>query len=177
MPVLLPLAHHKRFRSPSASMSVRTCQKPGSRLLARVLTELKEASQKADGKAHTPEETAVSVQEWRPTPAGQVERTIAIRRAERDARYQQAVSLHEQGRSIKEIAGQLRVSERTVRHWFERGVAPDTRPRRKRQSDAGPLRALVLKRWQDGEHNGTRIFEEIAAASALQAHSAWSTAS
>ena len=133
------------------------------RLLARVLTELKEASQKADGKAHTPEETAVSVQEWRPTPGEQVERTIAIRRAERDARYQQAVSLHEQGRSIKEIACQLRVSERTVRHWFERGVAPDTRPRRKRQSDFDPYAPYVLKRWQEGERNGTRLWEEITA--------------
>ncbi len=103
------------------------------------------------------------MEEWRPDPGGQVARTIAIRRAERGARYQQAVHLHEQGRSIKEIACQLGISQRTVRHWFEQGVAPDTRPRRKRQSDFDPYAPYVLKRWQDGERNGTRIFQEIAA--------------
>ena len=42
-------------------------------------------------------------------------------------------------------------------------MAPDTRPRRKRQSDFDPYAAYVLKRWHDGERNGTRIFQEIAA--------------
>jgi transposase len=103
------------------------------------------------------------VEEWRPDPGGQVARTIAIRRAERDARYQQAVLLREQGHSMKEITCQLGASERTVRLWFRRGVAPDTRPRRKRQSDFDPYAAYVLKRWRDGERNGTRLWQEIAA--------------
>lgn len=42
-------------------------------------------------------------------------------------------------------------------------MAPDTRPRRKRQSDFDPYAAYVLKGWQDGEYNGTRLWEEIAA--------------
>ena len=109
------------------------------RLLARILSEIKAANQEADGKTNVEEETFVPVEEWRPDPGVQVARTMAIRRAERDARYQQAVCLREQGRSIKEMACQLGVSERTVRHWFERKVAPDTRPRRKRQSDFGVI--------------------------------------
>jgi transposase len=76
---------------------------------------------------------------------------------------QQAVSLRKQGRSIKEMACQLGISERTVRHWFERGVAPDSRPRRKRQSDFDPYAPYILKRWQEGERNGTRLWEEITA--------------
>ena len=92
-----------------------------------------------------------------------VVQTIATRRAERDARYQQAVLLCEQGGSVKQIACRLDASERTVRHWFERGVAPDTRPRRKRQSDFNPYAPYMLKRWQDGECNGTRLWQEIAA--------------
>jgi transposase len=131
------------------------------RLLARVLSELKAASQ-ATGETEVTgqEERPAPVQEWRPDPGAQVAQTIAIRRAERGARYQQAVRLHEQGCSIKEIACQLRVSERTVRHWFERGVAPDVRPRRKRQSDFDPH---VLTRWQEGERSGTQLWEEIVA--------------
>ena len=109
------------------------------------------------------EEAPVAVQEWRPDPGKQVVLTIATRRAERDVRHQQAIHLREQGRSSSEIACQLSISERTVRHWFKRGVAPDTRPRRKRQSDFDPYAPYVLKRWQDGEWNGTRLWEEIAA--------------
>jgi transposase len=133
------------------------------KLLARVLTELKEASQKADEKAQAQAERSVSVEEWRPDPGVHVAQTTAIRCAERDARYQQATRLREQGRSIKEIACQLGISERTVRHWFEQGVAPDVRPRRKQQSAFDPYAPYVLKRWQDGEHNGTRLWKEIAA--------------
>jgi transposase len=103
------------------------------------------------------------VEEWRPDPGAQVARTIAVRRSERDARYQQAVHLREQGLSIKEMACRLGVSGRTVRHWFARGVAPDTRPRRKRESDFDPYAPYVLTRWQEGERNGTRLWEEIAA--------------
>jgi transposase len=133
------------------------------RCLSRVLSEMKEASQGAGGKeVHVGEETPTSVAEWRPDPGIQVARTIAVRRSERDARYQLAVHLREQGRSIKEMACQLGIHERTVRHWFERGVAPDVRPRRKRQSIFDPYAPYVLKRWQDGEHNGTRLWEEIA---------------
>jgi transposase len=133
------------------------------RLLARVLSEMKASSQQAEEEIPAKVEAPVAVQEWRPDPGKHVARTIATRRAERGARYQQAVRLREQGLAIKEIACQLGASERTVRHWFERGVAPDTRPRHKRQSDFDPYAPYVLKRWQDGERNGTRIFEEIAA--------------
>jgi transposase len=103
------------------------------------------------------------VQEWRPDPGAQVARTITVRRAERDARYQQAVSLREQGLSIREFARQLGIHERSVRHWFERGVAPDVRPRRKRQSDFEPYAPSVLKRGQEGERSGTPLWEELAA--------------
>lgn len=127
------------------------------RLLARVLTEIKEASQKADGERPAQKKAPAAVQEWRPDPGAHVAQTIAIRRAERDARYQQAVRMREHGRSNEEIARQFGVNARTVRRWFERGVAPDTRPRRKRQSDFGPYAPYVLKRWQDGERNGTRL--------------------
>jgi transposase len=50
-----------------------------------------------------------------------------------------------------------------VRHWRKLGVAPDTRPRRKRQSEFDPDVSYVLKRWEEGERNGTHIWQEIAA--------------
>jgi transposase len=50
-----------------------------------------------------------------------------------------------------------------VRHWRKRGVAPDVRPRRKRQSDFDSYAPYVLKRWEQGERNGTHLWQEIAA--------------
>jgi transposase len=131
-------------------------------LLARVLTELKVASEAGtapEGQAKSP----VPVEEWRPAPGAQVTQTISTRRAEREARYQQAESLHKQGVTCKEIARRLGVNERTVRHWLKLGVAPDVRPRRKRQSDFDPYAPYVLRRWHEGERNGTHIWGEIAA--------------
>jgi transposase len=77
---------------------------------------MKAASQEGRGKTNTQKEPFASVEEWRPDPGVQVARTIATRRGERDARYQQAVHLHEQGRSMKAIASRLCISQRTVRH-------------------------------------------------------------
>jgi transposase len=112
------------------------------RCLSRVLSEMKAASQQAEGEIPAQKEVPAAVQEWRPDPGAHVAGIIAVRRAERDVRYRQAVHLREHGHSIKEMACQLSVSERTVRRWFERGMAPDTRPRRKQQSDAGSLCCL-----------------------------------
>jgi DNA-binding NarL/FixJ family response regulator len=106
------------------------CQKLSDavqKLLTRILTEIKAANQETDGKVKAQEGTPASVEEWRPDPGVHVARTIAIRRTERQTRYQQAVHLREQGRSAKEIACHLGVSERTVRHWFQRAwpLIPD----------------------------------------------------
>jgi len=132
-------------------------------LLARVLTELKAASQGTEAAAAVQGEVPVPVEEWRPAPGVQVKQAISIRRAEREARYQQVESFHQQGLSSQEIARRMAISERTVRHWLHRGVAPDTRPRRKYPSAFDPYAPYVLKRWEEGERNGTLIWREIAA--------------
>jgi transposase len=131
-------------------------------LLARVLTELRAASSEAaasDGQAKSP----LPIEEWRPAPGEQVKQAISTHRAERETRYQHVESLQKQGLTCKEIARRLGVSERTVRHWLRRGVAPDVRPRRKRESAFDPYAPYVLKRWEEGERNGTHLWQEISA--------------
>ena len=128
-------------------------------LLARVLTDLKVISQRNEAaparqQAQGPE----AVEEWRPAPGVRVKQAISTRRAEREARYQQVESLHKQGLPTKEIALRMAISERTVRHWLHRGVAPDTRPRRTYASDFDPYAPYVLTRWRDGERNGTHLW-------------------
>jgi transposase len=114
-------------------------------LLARVLTELKAASQGTEVAPVVQAEGQLAVEEWRPTPGAHVKQTISTRRAEREARYQQVESLDKQGLTTREIACRMAISERTVRHWLHRGVAPDTRLRRKYASDARSLCALCAQ--------------------------------
>jgi transposase len=133
-------------------------------LLARVLTELKDVSQGTEAApAREQAEGPLPVEEWRPAPGVRVKQAISTRRSERERRYQQVESFHQQGLSSQEIARRMAISERTVRHWLKRGVAPDVRPRRKRQSDFDPYAPYVLKRWEQGERNGTHLWQEIAA--------------
>jgi transposase len=147
-------------------------------LLARVLTELKDRPQGEETALTAAQgEIRVPVEEWRPAPGEQVKRTISTHRAEREARYQQVEYFQKQGLTAKEIAHRLRVSERTVRHWRKLGVAPDVRPRRKRQSDA---RSLCALRAQTLGRRGTQRNTSQAAKLQLRgirAPSAWSIAS
>jgi excisionase family DNA binding protein len=132
-------------------------------LLARVLSELKAASSDAEVDMGTREEGPRVVEEWRPTPGKDVQQAISTRRAEREARYHAVESLHKQGLTSKQIAHRLGISERTVRHWLQRGSAPETKPRRKYRSAFDPYAPYILKRWEEGEHNGTRLWREITA--------------
>jgi transposase len=100
-------------------------------LLARVLLEMKTASQGAEAATQAPGDSLLPLEEWRPAQEESVKQTIATRRAERQARYQQVLALCEQGLTSQEIAGRLGMKARTVREWLHKGVAPDSRPRRK----------------------------------------------
>jgi len=86
------------------------------------------------------------------------------RHAERSDRYQQLVELREEGLTNKEIARRLDMAERTVRHWLTRGI-PYGRAelRRKRSNGFDPFIPYVTKRWEQGERNGLRIFQELQA--------------
>jgi transposase len=131
-------------------------------LLARILPEI-QTSQQEQAKEHAQQNTpSRSFEGWRPAQGQKVEQTIALRRAEREKRYQQVVVLREQGLTSQQIAQHLKVSERTVRPGLQRGVAPDVRRRRKYHSDFDAYAPYVLKRWQEGCHNGLDLWREIA---------------
>jgi transposase len=135
-------------------------------LLARVLTEMKEASQ-ADGaqevcvQKQTPH--PLPVEEWRPAQSKDVKQALLTRRAERNSRYQQIMTLQDQGLTSQAIAGRLGMKERTVRDWLRRETAPGTRQRRKYQSDFDSYAPYVLKQWREGQRNGLQLWRDIVA--------------
>jgi Homeodomain-like domain-containing protein len=130
-------------------------------LLARVLLESKTASQGAEAATEARGGSLLPIEEWRPAQEESVKQTIATRRAERQDRYQQVLALWEQGLTSQEIAGRLGMKARTVREWLSKGVAPNSRPRRKYRSEFDPYAPYVLKRWQEGEHSGRQLWREV----------------
>ena len=86
------------------------------------------------------------------------------RHAERQARYQQLIHLREEGFTQKEIAHRLGMAERTVRHWFTRGIPygkPELRHKRRRGFD--PYAAYVRERFLQGNRNGLQLWPELQA--------------
>ncbi len=130
-------------------------------LLARCQAEIlaeKKPEEACQGEQNKP---IISIEEWRPPEPAHVEKVRLARRAGRYARYQQVVELSQQGIATKAIAGRLGMSDRTVRDWLKQGAFPEAQKRRKKQSSFDPFAAYVLKRWQDGEHNGLVLWQEI----------------
>ena len=76
-------------------------------LLARVLLELKTASQGAEAATEARGDSLLPLEEWRPAQEESVKQTIATRRAERQDCYQQVVAWCEQGLTSPEIALRL----------------------------------------------------------------------
>jgi transposase len=56
-----------------------------------------------------------------------------------------------------EIAQRVGLSRRTIDRWLKAEACPET----KRQSKFDPYAAHVLSRWEEGCHNGLRLWEEI----------------
>jgi DNA-binding NarL/FixJ family response regulator len=132
-------------------------------LLARILTELKQIQPEDAGNPRHQTREPLAVEQWRPTPGKDVVEAVATRRAEREERSQHVANLRGQGLTSKQIALRLWMNEPTVRHWLQRQVAPDVRPRRKYARDFDPSAASVLQCWNAGCRNGMPLWREIAA--------------
>lgn len=130
-------------------------------LLARYQAEIQAEKNPDETDQDEQNKPIISIEEWRPPEPAHVEKARLARRAGRYTRYQQVVELNRQGLAAKEIARRLGMSDRTVRDWLKQGAFPEAQKRRKKQSSFEPFAPYVLKRWQDGEHNGLVLWQEI----------------
>lgn len=88
------------------------------------------------------------------------ERIVQLHRAERVARYEQAVTLREQGLSYQAIAERVGVGHSTVQRWIEAGAFPE-RKRREQASQLDPYLPFIRERWAQGCHNVARLSREL----------------
>lgn len=92
-----------------------------------------------------------------------VERIRQERRARRLNRFTEVVTLHQRGVSIRAISQQLGVDRRTVRRYVAADAFPEITKRRSKPSILDPWKPYLCQRWDEGCHNGSRLWREIKA--------------
>jgi len=98
-----------------------------------------------------------------PPPPLAVERQQSERQARRYARYEQVVQLKAQGWSQRAIAQETGLHPQTVAIYLKAGQFPERAPHPPRGRVIEPYVEYLRQRWQQGEHNGRLLFEEIRA--------------
>ena len=129
-------------------------------LLGSVRTEIRRAGHTSVSSESMEEEHAS------PRPASssrKEEQARAARRAQHLDQYEQVVTLRTQGVRNGEIAKRMKLSSRTIGRWLNRGHAPESKSRRKRASRIDAYQTYILKRWQQGCHNGIQLYQELKA--------------
>lgn len=85
------------------------------------------------------------------------------RRQRRLERYGEVMQRHRQGYSQKKISKTLHLDRRTVRRWIHAGAFPERQLPRQRPTKVHRFEEYLQRRWGEGCHNATRLFEEIRA--------------
>jgi transposase len=83
------------------------------------------------------------------------------RRAQRLARYDAVIALHQEGHSHAAISRQTGLGRRTVRRYLRAGAFPERTPAPARPTMLAPYEAYLRARWTDGCHNAQQLWREI----------------
>jgi transposase len=82
-------------------------------------------------------------------------------RARRLARYEEVMTLHAQGHSLRAIARHLGLSPKTVRRYVHAEGFPECQPRQRRSLLLEPFLAYLRARWDAGCHNAKLLWREL----------------
>lgn len=102
-----------------------------------------------------------------PSPAPLIKTTRAERlrqakRSRRCSRYEAVMDMIRQGATQCEISRQLAIGRRTVHRWIRAGTFPE-HVRTKRNSCLDRHEDYLKRRYQEGCHNATRLWQELRA--------------
>jgi transposase len=95
-----------------------------------------------------------------PALTGAQARSLASRQR-RQARFEEAVRLREQGLSMRATARTLGIERKTVRRWLRAGQAPTWRRAHRGRSILDPFRPYLDRRWNEGCHNAAALWREL----------------
>jgi hypothetical protein len=83
------------------------------------------------------------------------------RRAQRLARYDAVVALHQEGHSQAAISRQAGLGRKTVRRYRRAGAFPERAAAPARPTMLAPYEAYLRTRWTEGCHNAHQLWREI----------------
>jgi transposase len=83
------------------------------------------------------------------------------RRAQRLARYEQALALHQAGALQQEIAQRLNITRATVSRYLKATGFPERAPYPRLESKLDPYHTYLSERWAAGETNGQHLWQEL----------------
>jgi len=83
------------------------------------------------------------------------------RRAQRLARYEQVLALHQAGALQQEIAERLQITRATVSRSLKATGFPERAPYPRLESKLDPYTAYLSERWAAGEINGRHLWQEL----------------
>lgn len=82
-------------------------------------------------------------------------------RQRRFERYEEVIQLHAEGCSLKGISRRVGLDRRTVRRWIRAGAFPERQAPRRRPSKVQRFKEYLKRRWGEGCHNATQLFQEL----------------
>jgi transposase len=83
------------------------------------------------------------------------------RRAQRLARYEQVLALHQAGALQQEIAERLNITRATVSRYLKATSFPERAPYPRLESKLDPYHTYLSERWAAGETNGRQLWQEV----------------
>jgi transposase len=83
------------------------------------------------------------------------------RRAQRLARYEQVLALHQAGALQQEIAERLNITRATVSRYLKAKGFPERAPYPRLESKLDPYHTYLSERWAAGETNGRQLWQEL----------------
>src|SRR5258707_5363972 len=136
-------------------------------ILARCRAEIRKASKGTNPSSEQQAEDQEPTAAFDPRPSAPDPLAGSAHLAhheERSDRYQQLLELRKEGLTSKEIARRLGMAERTIRRWITRGIPYEKAElRRKRHNRFDSYLPYLTERWNQGERNGQRLFQELQA--------------
>ena len=91
------------------------------------------------------------------------EREQQARRAQRMARYEAVRRLQAEGVGLREIGRRLHLARKTVRRFAHADSFPERQPRPPQPSLLTPYEAYLRRRWAEGCHTATVLWQEVRA--------------
>jgi transposase len=129
-------------------------------VLTQCLTEIRRAEHAAVPRE---EGEIPAYREHSPARTRAVQQAQQARQAERLERYEAIITLRNQGMRSSDIAVQVGMPERTIRHWLSGRGIPYSGSRKPRPRLIDPYKAYLFSRWHQGCRNGAQLEKELRA--------------